>query len=494
MHGADRVPRDRQARGARAAARAARDGGRGEALNPEVLERGEEATGLEIRDGYGQTETGQLTGMPAPGARAARVDGLPLPGVELRSTTASSCSPTHDRSDVLRLPSRGAPAPGRPWRTGDRVRQDEDGYLYFEGRADDVIISAGYRIGPFEVESALVSHAAVAEAAVVAAPDDERGSIVRAVVVLRDGFEPSAGARGRAPGPRQARDRALQVSADRGVRRRAAEDNERQGPTSAAARARRGRSLTASAGLPAPTASERHVGILHPRADGGACACRGRQRGADRRRRRLPRHLATQCGEVGSPDPEGAPLPHERAERHHGHLRRAHQPPAAGDRARPQDGGTIAFTPASGPSGRRQLIAEIANNGVPIRTQVLASFTAPRPPRPGRAQRLRIRSDGRSFSFSFVAPDKTPPHPRAHRRHRRPSPGADRLGPHPERLGSRDRVPRWGHDHRHRARRRRDPRRERVGRPAAQAGPSPVAPAQGPLDVPPARSVVTMAG
>jgi acetyl-CoA synthetase len=74
-----------------------------------------------------------------------------------------------------------------PWRTGDRVRED-DGWLFFEGRTDDVIISAGYRIGPFEVESALVAHPAVAEAAVVAAPDAERGAIVRAVVVLRDGF------------------------------------------------------------------------------------------------------------------------------------------------------------------------------------------------------------------------------------------------------------------------------------------------------------------
>src|SRR5205807_6856776 len=84
-----------------------------------------------------------------------------------------------------------APAPEhQPWRTGDRVTQDADGYLYFEGRADDVIISAGYRIGPFEVESALVSHTAVAEAAVVAAPDEERGSVVRAVVVLRDGYAP----------------------------------------------------------------------------------------------------------------------------------------------------------------------------------------------------------------------------------------------------------------------------------------------------------------
>ena len=72
------------------------------------------------------------------------------------------------------------------WLTGDRVRE-RDGWLYFEGRSDDVIISAGYRIGPFEVESALLAHPAVAEAAVVAAPDEERGAVVRAVVVLREG-------------------------------------------------------------------------------------------------------------------------------------------------------------------------------------------------------------------------------------------------------------------------------------------------------------------
>ena len=72
------------------------------------------------------------------------------------------------------------------------MREDEDVYLWFEGRSDDVIISSGYRIGPFEVESALVSHPAVAEAAAVAAPDEERGSVVRAVVVLREGHEPGA--------------------------------------------------------------------------------------------------------------------------------------------------------------------------------------------------------------------------------------------------------------------------------------------------------------
>jgi acyl-coenzyme A synthetase/AMP-(fatty) acid ligase len=81
---------------------------------------------------------------------------------------------------------------GGPWRTGDLVDQDEDGWLHFQGRDDDVIISSGYRIGPFEVESALVAHPAVAEAAAVSAPDDERGSVVRAVVVLRDGaYTPS---------------------------------------------------------------------------------------------------------------------------------------------------------------------------------------------------------------------------------------------------------------------------------------------------------------
>jgi acyl-coenzyme A synthetase/AMP-(fatty) acid ligase len=92
--------------------------------------------------------------------------------------------------DPATVPTITIDAPRGTWRTGDRVRSDEDGYLWFEGRADDVIISAGYRIGPFEVESALVSHPAVAEAAAVAAPDDVRGAVVRAIVVLRDGFAP----------------------------------------------------------------------------------------------------------------------------------------------------------------------------------------------------------------------------------------------------------------------------------------------------------------
>jgi acetyl-CoA synthetase len=164
----------------------------GEALNPEVLRAFREETGLEIRDGYGQTETGQLTGNPPSEPVRPGSMGRPLPGVDLLIEDGELVlnDPATDPTFFVgRLDGTPAPA-DRPWRTGDRVVRDEDGYLYFEGRTDDVIISAGYRIGPFEVESALVSHAAVAEAAVVAAPDDERGAVVRAVVVLRDGFAP----------------------------------------------------------------------------------------------------------------------------------------------------------------------------------------------------------------------------------------------------------------------------------------------------------------
>jgi acyl-coenzyme A synthetase/AMP-(fatty) acid ligase len=202
----------------------------GEALNPAVLRAWREATGLGIRDGYGQTETGQLTGMalgeePRPGSM-----GRALPGVRLRvedgELVADPASvPTfflgylgegvervqRSTRDVRGVPGTDAeprpPSPWRvadrraagPWHTGDRVREDDEGYLHFEGRADDVIVSAGYRIGPFEVESALVAHPAVAEAAAVAAPDEERGAVVRAVVVLRE--DPSY-----APSPALARE------------------------------------------------------------------------------------------------------------------------------------------------------------------------------------------------------------------------------------------------------------------------------------------------
>ena len=165
----------------------------GEALNPEVLRAFQDGMGVDIRDGYGQTETGQLTGMPAGGAVRPGSMGRPLPGVALELVDGELVL-SDPRTDPTFFVAHldGTPAPEHePWHTGDRVQRDDDGYLYFEGRNDDLIISAGYRIGPFEVESALVSHSAVAEAAVVAAPDDERGAVVRAVIVLRDGFAPS---------------------------------------------------------------------------------------------------------------------------------------------------------------------------------------------------------------------------------------------------------------------------------------------------------------
>jgi acyl-coenzyme A synthetase/AMP-(fatty) acid ligase len=158
----------------------------GEPLNPEIVRVWDEEVGVSIHDGYGQTETGALTGMPiGPPVRPGSM-GKPLPGFRLWVDGGELCA------DPGTIPTffLDGPASGE-WRTGDRVSEDEDGYLWFEGRADDVIISAGYRIGPFEVESALVSHPAVAEAAAVAAPDPERGAIVRAVVVLRPGYEGS---------------------------------------------------------------------------------------------------------------------------------------------------------------------------------------------------------------------------------------------------------------------------------------------------------------
>jgi acyl-coenzyme A synthetase/AMP-(fatty) acid ligase len=163
----------------------------GEALNPEVLRAWQEATGLRIRDGYGQTETGQVTGMPLGEPARPGSMGRPLPGMRLWVDDGELCLDPASVPTFFRGYLRAGPPEAGVWRTGDRVTCDEDGFLHFEGRGDDLIISAGYRIGPFEVESALVEHAAVAEAAVVAAPDEERGAVVRAVVVLRDGVAAS---------------------------------------------------------------------------------------------------------------------------------------------------------------------------------------------------------------------------------------------------------------------------------------------------------------
>jgi acetyl-CoA synthetase len=158
----------------------------GEPLNPEVVVTWQQAVGVSVHDGYGQTETGHLTGMPiGPPVRPGSM-GRPLPGFRAWIDEGELVI---DPATVPTFFIDGDPA--QPWRTGDRVAEDEDGYLWFEGRTDDVIISAGYRIGPFEVESALVAHPAVAEAAAVAAPDELRGQVVRAVVVLQPGNEPS---------------------------------------------------------------------------------------------------------------------------------------------------------------------------------------------------------------------------------------------------------------------------------------------------------------
>jgi acetyl-CoA synthetase len=208
----------------------------GEALNPEVLHAWRQATGLDVRDGYGQTETGQMTAMPIgqvarPGSMGRALEGVSLSVKDGELVADPRTVPTfflgYLGEGVRRVHGDGAAGnavtndaaandgasgsgvrgsgttshagsweiedrrDGKPWHTGDRVSEDTDGYLHFEGRADDVIVSAGYRIGPFEVESALVAHPAVAEAAAVASPDEERGAVVRAVVVLRDGQTPT---------------------------------------------------------------------------------------------------------------------------------------------------------------------------------------------------------------------------------------------------------------------------------------------------------------
>ncbi len=180
--------------------------GAGEPLNPEVIKQWQEGTGMTIYDGYGQTETVLLVGnypcMPVkPGSM-----GKPTPGFEIAviDEDGAELGPNQEGQIAVRTsPRRPVGLMKEYWRdedamascmfgdwylTGDKAYVDEDGYYWFVGRADDLIISAGYRIGPFEVESALIEHPAVAESAVVASPDDIRGSIVKAYVVLAPGY------------------------------------------------------------------------------------------------------------------------------------------------------------------------------------------------------------------------------------------------------------------------------------------------------------------
>ncbi len=178
----------------------------GEPLNPEVLALWKAAFGLTIYDGYGQTENTLLVanlpgmtvrpgsmGKPTPGHDVAVVDddGNPVaPGVvgniALRGRPPSLFAGYYKNEAETNASRRG------DWYlTGDRAQVDDDGYYWFVGRSDDVISSGAYRIGPFEVESALLEHPAVAESAVVGSPDPDRGNIVKAFVVLRPGHTPS---------------------------------------------------------------------------------------------------------------------------------------------------------------------------------------------------------------------------------------------------------------------------------------------------------------
>jgi acyl-coenzyme A synthetase/AMP-(fatty) acid ligase len=169
----------------------------GEPLEAETIAAFREATGLETADGYGQTETGHISGNHVGVPIREGSMGKPLPGLEVRLVPPEGSEVKDSASGELQLRAAssltffsryldGERFEGEWWPTGDLVREDEDGYLYFEGRDDDIILSSGYRIGPFEVESALLSHPDVAEAAAVAAPDPERGAVVRAIVVPRD--------------------------------------------------------------------------------------------------------------------------------------------------------------------------------------------------------------------------------------------------------------------------------------------------------------------
>ena len=182
----------------------------GEPLNPEVFNRFREATGLEIREGFGQTEGAVLcANYPWFPARPGSI-GKPSPlyNIDIIDEDGESCPPGAEGRIVIRGLDRGLPpglfqgyyrdeeATRKVWHdglyeTGDVAWRDEDGYYWFVGRSDDVIKCSGYRIGPFEVESALQSHRAVLECAVTAAPDPMRGQVVKATIVLARGWQPS---------------------------------------------------------------------------------------------------------------------------------------------------------------------------------------------------------------------------------------------------------------------------------------------------------------
>lgn len=176
----------------------------GEPLNPEVIDRVRSAWGLTIRDGYGQTETTALVGnspgqpvkpgsmgRPMPGFRVAVIDAAGARVEEGEVAVQLRPRPVGLMAGYRDEPGR-AVARGDFYRTGDVARVDEHGYFWYVGRADDVFKSSDYRISPFEIESLLIEHEAVAEAAVVPSPDPVRFTVPKAFVILRPGYEPSA--------------------------------------------------------------------------------------------------------------------------------------------------------------------------------------------------------------------------------------------------------------------------------------------------------------
>ena len=183
--------------------------GAGEAVNPDLIDVWKENTGTHIWEGYGQTETvlciATFPGMrPKPGSMGVAAPGFNVAVVDEKGVEVSDgqegeiairvCPdrPVGLFSEYWRDPDANAKAFQGDWyRTGDTAYRDADGYFWFVGRDDDVINSAAYRIGPFEVESALSEHDAVAESAVVASPDELRGHIVKAFVVLNAGYKPT---------------------------------------------------------------------------------------------------------------------------------------------------------------------------------------------------------------------------------------------------------------------------------------------------------------
>ena len=179
----------------------------GEPLNPEAIRWFREQYGITVLDYYGLTESYPLCanfpfmevregsmGRPMPGwdVQILDEDENPVPRGERGEICLRARSNPHYPLGYWRMPGESEEAFGGDFfHSHDAASMDEDGYVWYAGRADDVIIAAGYRIGPFEVESACLEHEAVAEAAAVASPDEVKGSVVKAFIVLADGYEPS---------------------------------------------------------------------------------------------------------------------------------------------------------------------------------------------------------------------------------------------------------------------------------------------------------------